>query len=54
MLDAMESNAEGNKNAEGKCRREKLHFLKKNIEEVRRKNETYFLHFPSYYLERLA
>ena len=36
-------------NAEGKS-----YIKKKKIEEVRRKSQTYFLHSPSYYLERLA
>ena len=58
MLDAMESNAKGNdnfaikvistENVDGKS----YIFLKRNMEEVRRKNQTYFFHFPSYYLER--
>ena len=57
MLDAMESNAKGNdnfaikvistENVDGKS----YIFLKRNMEEVRRKNQTYFFHFPSYYLE---
>ena len=55
MLYAMENNAEGNE----KCRREMQKgkatiIKKKKIEEVRRKSQTYFLHSPSYYLERLA
>ena len=60
MLDAIESNAKGNdnfaikvistENVEGKS----YIFFKKNMEEVRRKNQTYFFHFSSYYLERLA
>ena len=59
MLDAIESNAKGNdncaikvistENVEGKS-----YIFKKNMEEVRRKNQTYFFHFLSYYLERLA
>ena len=58
ILDAMESNAKGNdnfaikvistENVDGKS----YIFLKRNMEEVRRKNQTYFFHFPSYYLER--
>ena len=57
-LDAMESNAKGNdnfaikvistENVDGKS----YIFLKRNMEEVRRKNQTYFFHFQSYYLER--
>ena len=60
MLDAMESNAKGNdnfaikvistENVDGKS----YIFLKRNMEEVRRKNQTYFFHFPSYYLEWLV
>ena len=60
MLDAMESNAKGNdnfaikvistENVDGKS----YIFLKRNMEEVRRKNQTYFFHFPSYYLEPLV
>ena len=55
MLYAMENNAEGNE----KCRREMQKGKatikkKKKIEEVRRKTQTYLLHSPSYYLERLA
>ena len=59
MLDAMESNAKGNdnfaikvistENVEGKS-----YIFKKNMEEVRRKNQTYFFHFLIYYLERLV
>ena len=60
MLDAMESNAKGNdnfaikvintENVEGKS-----YIFKKNMEEVRRKNQTYFFfYFPSYDLERLV
>ena len=60
MLDAMESNAKGNdnfaikvintENVEGKS-----YIFKKNMEEVRRKNQTYFFScFPSYDLERLV
>ena len=37
-------------NVEGKSYNKK----KKKIEEVRRKTQTYLLHSPSYYLERLA
>ena len=58
MFDAMESNAKGNdnfaikvistENVDGKS----YIFLKRNMEEVRRKNQTYFFHFQSYYLER--
>ena len=57
MLDAMESNAKKNDNfamkvlstdnVDGKL------YLKKNKEEVRRKNQTYFFHLLIYYLERL-
>ena len=36
-------------NVEGKS-----YIKKKYMEEVRRKNQTYFFHFTSYYLERLA
>ena len=60
MSDAMESNAKGNdnfaikvistENVDGKS----YIFLKRNMEEVRRKNQTYFFHFPSYYLEPLV
>ena len=56
MLDAMESNTKENnnftikvistENLDGKS----YIFLKK-MEEIRRKNQTYFFHFPSYYLE---
>ena len=56
----MESNAKGNdnfaikvistENVDGKS----YIFLKRNMEEVRRKNQTYFFHFPSYYLEWLV
>ena len=56
----MESNAKGNdnfaikvistENVDGKS----YIFLKRNMEEVRRKNQTYFFHFPSYYLEQLV
>ena len=56
----MESNAKGNdnfaikvistENVDGKS----YIFLKRNMEEVRRKNQTYFFHFPSYYLEPLV
>ena len=58
MLDAMESNAKENdncaikvistENVDGKS------YIKKKMEEVKRKNQTYFFHFPSYYLERLV
>ena len=59
MLDAMGSNTKENdnfaikvistENVDGKS------YIKKNkIEEVRRKNQTYFFHFSSYYLERLV
>ena len=54
----MESNTKGNdnfaikvistENVDGKS----YIFLKRNMEEVRRKNQTYFFHFQSYYLER--
>ena len=59
MLDAMESNAKGNDNFAIKVIRtenveEKSYIFKKNMEEVRRKIQTYFFHFSSYYLERLA
>ena len=59
LLDALEINAKKNDNfaikvistesVDGKS------YIKKNkIEEVRRKNQTYFFHFSSYYLERLV
>ena len=59
MLDAIESNAKGNDNFAIKVIstenvEEKSYIFKKNMEEVRRKNQTYFFHFLSYYLERLA
>ena len=51
IFDVMESNAKGNnkfaikviitENVEGK----RFHFLKKNVEEVRRMNQTYFFTF---------
>ena len=60
MLDAMESNAKRNDNfaikvistdnVEGKS----YIFFYKNMEDVKRKNQTYFFHFPSYYLEPLV
>ena len=59
ILDARESNAKGNdnfaikvisiENVEGKS-----YIFQINMEEIRKKNQTYFFHFPSYYLERLA
>ena len=46
MLDAMESNAKGNGNFAIKVIKEKqkgkVPFFKKNMEEVRRKNQTFF------------
>ena len=60
MLDAMESNAKRNDNfaiklistdnVEGKS----YIFFFKNMEDVKRKNQTYFFHFPGYYLEPLV
>ena len=59
MLDAIEGNAKGNDsfvikvisavNIDGKS-----YIFKKNMEEIRRKNQTYLFHFLIYYLERLV
>ena len=59
MLDAMKSNAKGNDNFAVKVISAenvdgKTYIFKKNMEEVRRKNQTYFFHFFIYYLERLV
>ena len=55
MLDAMESNAKRNDDFAIKVTSmenvEEESYVKKNPNEVRRKNQTYFFHFPRYYLE---
>ena len=55
----MKSNAKGNDNFAVKVISAenvdgKTYIFKKNMEEVRRKNQTYFFHFFIYYLERLV
>ena len=47
MLDSMESSAKGNDNVAIKVNIFKS-FLKKKLEAVRTKNQTYFFHFRSY------
>ena len=54
MLDAAGSNVKGNNNFSIKVISTENVDGKKNMEEVRRKNQTYFFHFLSYYLDRLV
>ena len=54
MLDAVGSNVKGNNNFSIKVISTENVDGKKNMEEVRRKNQTYFFHFLSYYLDRLV
>ena len=59
MLHAMESNAKENDNFVIKVKSAEIidgksYIKKKEMEEGREKNQNYFFHFPSDYLERLV